>query len=842
MTDDAAAFGARLRACRQAAGLSQEELAGRSGLSIRAISNLERGRTRWPYRDSVHRLADAMGLRDAPRAEFIAAAARRVDRGGPVARAWPAARETDRPGPGRIVPRQLPAPVPAFVGRGDQLAALSRVLHDPGGTAVITAIGGTAGVGKTALAVHWAHQVAAEFPDGQLFVNLRGFDPSAPPLAESDALRELLDALGVPADQLPQMLDAQLGLYRSLLAGKRMLVLLDNAHDVAQVRSLLPGSLTCRVVVTSRRQLTGLTAIEAAHPLTLDVLTGAEARQLLERRLGAGRIAADPGAAERIAVSCARLPLALCVIAARAAMTPDLPLARLAADLAGQPGLDAFSDGGDPAADVRVVFSWSYRQLDANAARAFRLAGLCPGPGLDRHQAAALTGTGAGQAGELLETLARACLIQPKGPDRYGLHDLLRDYARELAGAQDSEPERRAALTGLLDYYLYGAATAMDAAFPAEHHRRPAVPPSPVPPPVFTAAGAALTWLATERSSLVACAAYAAEHGWPGHATRLSAILFRYLDTGGYHPEAAAIHGSARLAARQLGDRVAEADALIGLGLADGQQDRYRDAAGYFEQALALYRATGDQSGQARALNYLGLTEAQQDRYPAAISSFQEAAARYRALRDPQGEAYALGNLGMATLRDHGYEQAAGHHQRALALFRELGDRHGEASILGRLGLVELRLERYQPAADHLEQALVQYREVGDRQGEAGVLTRLGLIDLRRERYQPAAHRFREALTRYREAGDPSGQAASLNGLGDVLVATGRSGDARAHYAAALDQATRAGERSEQARAHDGLAATYRASGVPGRARRHQAVAHALYAELAGPGAAHPEL
>jgi transcriptional regulator with XRE-family HTH domain len=360
MSDKSASLGARLRACRQSSGLSQQELAELSGLSVRAISDLERDRTRWPYRDSLHRLADALGLRGAVRADFLGSADRRLGRSAPGASAGPGPGE---PGPAerrraarrRVVPQCLPAAVPAFVGRQAELDALSGVLHQPGGTAVVSAIGGIAGVGKTALAVHWAHQVAGEFPDGQLFVNLRGFDPSETPLAPGDAVRVLLDALQVPADQLPRTVEGQLGMYRTLLAGKRMLVVLDNARDAAQLRPLLPGSPTCRVVVTSRNQLISLAAIEAARPLALGVLTDSEARQLLQYRLGPGRVTDDPAAAAQIIVSCARLPLALCTVAARAAIRPDISLERVAADLVGQPSLDAFTDGGDPAADVRAV-------------------------------------------------------------------------------------------------------------------------------------------------------------------------------------------------------------------------------------------------------------------------------------------------------------------------------------------------------------------------------------------------------------------------------------------------------------------------------------------------------
>jgi transcriptional regulator with XRE-family HTH domain len=438
MDDGDKGFGDRLRASRRSSGLSQQELAERSGLSIRAISKLESGRTQWPYPDSVDRLADALGLHDAERAEFTAAAGRRL---GPDT--GPA-----RPRMGTVyIPRSLPAPISAFTGRAGELETLSRMLDEPGGTTLVTAVTGTAGAGKTALAVHWAHQAAERFPDGQLFLNLRGFGPCGTPLTLQDAARLLLDALQVRADRLPATTEARLGLYRSLLAGKRMLIVLDNARNAAQVRPLLPGSPACRVIVTSRDQLPGLTVTEAARPLTVNALTSAESRQLLARRLGPARLAADQHAADQIIASCAGLPLALCIVATRAELRPDLPLARIATDLAGQASLDAFTDMADPAADIRAALSWSYRQLDSHAARAFRLAGLHPCLDLEPQAIAALAGTTPELAGRALSALARGSLIQAAGQERYTMNHLLRAYAREQA-AQHGEEKCRAAATG----------------------------------------------------------------------------------------------------------------------------------------------------------------------------------------------------------------------------------------------------------------------------------------------------------------------------------------------------------------------------------------------------------
>ena len=841
MSEDGGAFGGRLRACRRAAGLSQQELAERSGLSIRTIGNLERGASKWPYQDSLHRLADALGLRDETRATFLAAAGRRLAPDAATGGTGPAGA-----GPGghaRVVAAHLPAAVPAFVGRRDQLATLSQVLQQPGGTAVITAIGGTAGVGKTALAVHWAHQVAGAFPDGQLFVNLRGFDPSGTPVPPDEAVRVLLESLGVPAGQRPQTVDGQLGLYRSLLAGKRMLVLLDNARDAAQVRPLLPGSPTCRVVVTSRNQLTGLVATEAARPLLLDVLTDGEADQLLEQRLGADRLAAHPGATAQIIESCARLPLALSVIAARAAMRPDLYLREIAAELTARPDLDAFSVDSDPAADVRAAFSWSYRQLDAGAARAFRLAGLHPGADLERYAAAALSATTAGQAGQILAALDRACMIQPAGPARHGMHDLLRGYARELAAADGAQAQRQA-LTGLFDYYLHAAATAMDTLFPAERHRRPRIPAPGSPVPDLTGETQARAWLDAERANLVAVSAHMAEHGWPGHAVRLAATLYRYFQTWGHFADAVTMHMHACHAARDLGDREAEANALHNLGAVDLRLGRYPQGAASIEQALALLRDTGDRPGQARALANLGLAALLQGHSQQAVAHFTESLALHRETGDRPGQARALGNLGFAGLRQGRYAEAARHLDESLALCREIGDRVGEARALANLGEIALRQDRLEEAGRRLYPALALLHEIGDRASEADTLVSLGVVGLRQGRFDRASGHLRQALALLREAGDLSRQAMALNSMGELSLATGRPADARARYFDALSLAVRAGEKYEQARAHHGLATSYQQAGDARRAHRHRREALALYTELGAPeaGQVHAEL
>ena len=328
---------------------------------------------------------------------------------------------------------------------------------DPGAAIVITVITGTAGVGKTALAVHWAHRISDRYPDGQLYVNLRGFDPTGTAVAPAEAIRGFLDAFGVTPPQIPLSLQAQAALYRSLLAGRRVLILLDNAAEDDQIRPLLPGSPGCLVIVTSRNELRGLIVTEGAHPVDLDLLSTAEARQLLSRRAGESRVLAELPAADDIIALCARLPLALMLVAARAAAHPGFRLAALAAELREAGGsLDAFS-GQDQATNVRAVFAWSYLRLSTPARRLFRLLGLHYGPDISTPAVASLAGMAREQIRPALAELARAHLVTERVPGRFAFHDLLRAYATELAGAHDSDDYRRAARRRMLDHYLHSA-------------------------------------------------------------------------------------------------------------------------------------------------------------------------------------------------------------------------------------------------------------------------------------------------------------------------------------------------------------------------------------------------
>jgi tetratricopeptide (TPR) repeat protein len=736
------------------------------------------------------------------------------------------------------VPAQLPPDVRGFTGREDELDELDRLLvdaDDQSTAVVISAVAGTAGVGKTALAVRWAHRVRDRFPDGQLYVDLRGYGPERPVSAEK-ALARFLANLGVAGQDIPLDVDDRAARYRTEINGRRMLVVLDNAASVEQIRPLLPGTRSCSVVVTSRDSLPGLVALHGGRRLDLGLLPHHDAVALLRTLIGE-RVRAEPDAAATLAAQCARLPLALRVAAELATARPATPLAGLVRELADESQrLQRLDAGGDPRAAVRVVFSWSYRHLPAAAARAFRLAGLHPGTELDAYSTAALTGTALDEAKNSLDVLARAHLIHLIGPGRYGMHDLLRAYARDLACSQDSEADRQAALTRLFDYYLAAAGNARDARTPAERRHGPSASPDPSVPPMADAA-AALAWLDAERPNLVAVCAYTAAEGWPGHTIWLSTILFRYLDAGAHFPDALSIHADAMDAASETGDAAAGAYACANLGVIHMRQGRYEQAAERYQEALARFSKTGDRVGEARTLTHLGLVNWRQGRYDEAAERHRQALTRYRETGNHGGEASALSNLGLVLWRQGRYEEAAEVHRQALSLYRKAGHRFGEANALANLGAVLLAQGQYEGAADDLRSALVIFRETGNRIGEGYALANLGVVSLRQRRHEQAADDLGRAVTIFRETGNRDGEAEALNGVGETLQATGQSGQARAQYAAGLTLAVETGDRYQQARAHAGLAAARHAAGEHALAREHWEHALTLYTGLGVPDA-----
>jgi len=753
-----------------------------------------------------------------------------------------APRRAHRPPP--PVPAQLPADVPAFTGRAPELARLDRLLDPrPGGgtgagpTAMaICAVSGMAGVGKTALAVHWAHRTSHRFPDGQLYVNLRGYDPERP-LPTADALAGFLRALGMAGEDIPLDAEERAAAYRTEIAGRRMLVLLDNAVSFEQVRPLLPGTPSCAVVVTSRDSLAGLVALHGARRLELGLLSLSEAVGLLKTLLD-DRIDAEPDAAATLARQCGLLPLALRVAAELAGTRRTAPLAELVGELADQRRrLDLLDAGGDLHAAVHGVFSWSYQRLPAEAARAFRLLGLHPGPDWDRYAAAALTDADLDQAGRLLGQLTRGHLIHPTRPGRYGIHDLLRAYAARLAHTEDSEDDCRTARTRLLDMYLATAAAAMDTLYPTERKHRPRIPQPATPVPAVADQGAARAWLAAERGTLVAACGHAARHGWLEHTVRLARTVFRHLDAGGHHPDALSIHTLAREAAAGLGDRAAEAHAVTDIGLVHWRQGRYRLAGEHLEQALALFRAARDRYGEARALSNLGLVHRLQGRYGSAIDCHERALRVYRATGDRASQARALDNLGVNCRMQGRYQPSANYHRQALALYREMGYRQGDFDALNNLGVLYRMQGQYAQAAEYLEDALAIHNETGHGVGGAEALTDLGEVYQRQGRHREATDRHRQAIAWFREIADRGGEAKALNGLGESELAAGHPDQAGVQHVSALRLAVESGDRYQQARAHAGVARAGQATGDDDLARRHWHQAVTLYTVLGVPDA-----
>jgi DNA-binding SARP family transcriptional activator/tetratricopeptide (TPR) repeat protein len=632
------------------------------------------------------------------------------------------------PGPIPAIPRQLPPAVPHFAGRADALTTLASHLAlgaAPGAAAVISAISGAAGTGKTTLAIHWAHRVADEFPAGQLYVNLRGFDPADAPMTPAQAVRGFLSALAVPPARIPADLDAQVGLYRSLVAGQRMLVLLDNARDAEQVRPLLPGSAGTLTLVTSRSQLSGL-VIGGARPVLLDVLTEPEARQLLAAVLGPERVAAEEEHAAALISLCAALPLALAIGAARGAVRPHLPLASLAAELREAAGRLDVLDGGDPLSSVRTVFSWSYQLLRPPAARMFRLLGIHPGPDVSAAAAASLAGISPAHARRLIGELAAAHLVAEHIPGRYTFHDLLRAYAAEQAGATDDDGERQAATRRMLDHYLHTAHAAVLLINPVIDPVLATPPDRGVAPEQLADAEQAMAWFHAEHHVLLNAVARAGASGLDMHAWQLAWILGPFLNRQGHRADYAASCEIALAAARRIGDPAGLAHAHHSCGRASQLMQSYDDARAHYGRAAGLFRQAGHQVGEARAHLGLGQTLSLQGRHRAALRQARHALSLLIVSGDTAGRANAGNAVAWQLAQIGDYEQALAYGEEALVLCRELHYPNGEADILDSLGYAHQKLGHHLQAATCFRRSSGLYGDIGSLKKRADALTRLG--------------------------------------------------------------------------------------------------------------------
>jgi tetratricopeptide (TPR) repeat protein/transcriptional regulator with XRE-family HTH domain len=745
-------FAALLRKLRAEARLTQEELAETARLSPRSVSDLERGIAAAPRRETVRLLADALRLAGPERAEFEA-----VARGRPVPSVPPA--------DAAAAIRTLPRDIASFTGRQRELQELVETAAGAGGVLGIHAIGGMAGVGKTAFAVHAAHRLADRFPGGQIFLPLHGHTPGQRPVDPADALASLLLTAGVPAGQIPPGLEARMALWRDRLAERQLLLVLDDAASSEQVRPLLPGGGGSLVLVTSRRHLS---ALEDATSVSLDTLPPGEAAALLVRLAGrAGLSPTDPVVAEIVRL-CGFLPLAIGMVARQLHHHPAWTAAGRAAELAA--ARDRLELMATENLSVAAAFNLSYADLTGDQQRLFRRLGLHPGADIDGYAAAALDGTDLVPARRGLEALYDQYLLIEPAAGRYRLHDLIREHARAMAGRLDTDNDRDQATARLLDYYQHTAALA-DALIARQARPGPGAADGTVPAAVPALAGPeqALAWARAERASLLACLDHATTTGEHSRVTALTAGVAGLLRHDGPWADAIARHMAAVQAARHLGDRLGQANALSDLGEVRRRMGDYTAAAQADEQALGIYRDLGDRQGQANALNDLGKVQLASD-YPAAAQALDEALGIYRDLGDRQGQASALRDLGIVKLLTGDYPAAAQALDQALGIYRDLGDRQGQAGALNYLGLMRRTTGDYPAAAQMLEQALGIYRDLGDRLGQANALNDLGFLRLATGDYPAAAQVLEQALGIYRDIGDRLGQANVLNDLADVRL------------------------------------------------------------------------
>jgi tetratricopeptide (TPR) repeat protein len=792
------------------------------------------------------------------------------DGGGSARSGW----DTRRPDGESPVPRELPPDVFAFTGRGEQLKRLDELLPDGGTAVVVATITGTAGVGKTALAVHWGHRVAHRFPDGQLYADLRGHADGDPALPV-EVLAHLLRGLGVPPEQIPVERDAAAARYRSVLADRRVLVVLDNARNAAQVRPLLPGSPGCLVLVTSRDRLSGLVARDGARRLALDVLPAEEASMLLARVLGVERVAAEPAAVDELARACAYLPLALRLAAATLIDHPGRRVAEHAAALR-RDSLGLLEVAEDEHTGVRAALDWSYRALSPERRRLFRTFGLAPGPSLTAEAVGVMTGMPADEAGRLLDRLVAAHLLTaeqdrltadqgrltaehdrptaeqdrptaepvPGTParDRYRSHDLLRRYAAERAAAEDPPGDRAAALTRLLSWYLRGADAAARLAYP--HRLRLPMPDAPGddrdgPEPAFADPAAALAWLDDERPNLVAAIRYAADHGPRRVAWLLADTLRSYFWLRMRTVDLEYATDAALRAAEADGDPRAQAATLLSLSNIHHRRRRYADAIAQCTRALALAEEARWGPGQATALGVLATVHRDAGQLADAAAAYDRALALYRREGSRPGEALTLSHLGRTYLYLGRIPEALDAASRALALYREIGSRPGQVSALDTLGEVCHAAGQLAAALTHHADALALAREGGDRGAEAYALRNLAEArrDLGTAAGEPGAHDVGPAGREPGAALGGRGKPARGHGAGGRDTSELRRALSLAESAVAL--AEEVGDLRIRADAWNTLGSVHRERGRPAVAIDHHRTVLDLLGDTGDP---HPRI
>jgi DNA-binding SARP family transcriptional activator/Flp pilus assembly protein TadD len=771
----------------------------------------------------------------------------------------------------------LPRDIDDFTGREaelDRLVMSLPAVDDTPPAVVITAVDGMAGIGKTALAIHAAHQLSHRYPDGHLFLDLHGHSGDHDPLDPAAALETLLRALGVPAEKIPHGLTERAGLWRAELANCKAMVVLDNAADATQIRPLLPANPHCLVLITSRRRLTDL---ESAYTLSLDVMPPSDARALFTRIVGDDRVTAEPEAVDEVLRLCGLLPLAIRIAAARLRARPAWTIAHLAQRLRQQQRRLNELAVGDRS--MTAAFRLSYHHLGPDQQRIFRLLGLHPGTYFDAHQAAALADLSLEQADQHLEDLVEVHLLQQPRAERYRFHDLLRAYAAQLTTETDTDTTRQAAQHRLLDHYLHTASVAMYTILPHERTVRPSIPASPTPTPNVTDYEQAQAWLKTERTNLLAIMHTAVRHGGPARTSHLSTTFGRYLDICGYYDNALTLHTDTLTLCQHTGNRLLEAHALHGLGLTHYRLAQYEQALAYYQQALKVLRQVGNRNGEGHVLHGMGLVNEQLGRYEQARIDYEQAltiargtGSRYLEahvllglgfiawrvghyqpalahlhqtltitrtfqIPSPYVESHTLAALGCVSQRLGHHEQARTHLEQALTLARRTGDRALQGQALDDLGAADLRTGRFPQALTHLHQALELARDIGDRTLEAHILANLGLTHGQMGHHDQAHTHLQAALTICRQTGTRHLEAEVLNSLGDIIRLLGDPNQAITHHKQALTLAAEIGDRDQQARAHHGLAHAHHSLANPHEAHHHNQQALAIYTHLAVPEA-----
>ena len=757
MADSPGKFAGVLRELRTRARLTQQELADAAGLSLRTVSDLERGAATTPQKGTVRLLADALHLIGPQRSEFET-----VARGRPLASVPQAA--------AAAAMRSLPRDVASFTGRQRELDQLLKSAMTSGGVVSIHAIGGMAGVGKTAFAVHAAHHLADRFPGGQVFLLLHGHTPGQQPVDPADALASLLLTIGIPAAQVPPGLESRAALWRDQVAGRQLLLVLDDASGSDQVRPLLPGAGGSLVLVTSRRHLS---ALDDATAVSLDTLPPGESAALLVRLTGRAALSASDPAVAELTRLCGYLPLAIGMMSRQLRHHPAWSVAGRAAELAAARDRLELMETED--LSVAAAFDLSYADLTVEQQRLFRRIGLHPGSDIDDYSVAALDDISLSAARRGLQALYDQYLVTEPEHGRFRLHDLIREHARALADRVDTGEDRDAAIARLLDYYQHTAA-AVNARI--ARRSRPGTPAAagaavPAAAPALDDIATALAWGRAQLASLLACLDYAAATGQHARVVALTPGLGGILLRDGRWADAAARQSAAVQAARYLGDQPSQASALIDLGNAWRLMENYPAAVQVLEEALGVYRELADRRGQADALARLGELRNIRNDYLAAVPALDEALGVYRELADRRGQARALSQLGSGRRQLAEYPAAVLALDEAIAIYRDLGDRLDLAEALYELAAVRYLTGEYPAAVLALDEALGTQRDLRHPRGQANGLSLLGKVRCETGDYQAAVLALDEAISISRNLGYRHGQANALTALGTVLRLTG---------------------------------------------------------------------